>query len=318
MGKTVSDDDLLEPSRPWWIKYQSTDDDNGQKNLCKVCGHIDFAWLLYNDLPGTDSDDAGKIRLGRLEKIVQKEFCTFCRLVIRTICTALGEGSPPVIVDGKPIYCELHSGLVFRDSDKRELYQISIWVVSGDGFIVKKTQGVTLDIQLLHDPPFTDSALNLGRKLQGSRTDFGLLKEWLHLCDETHSVLNESDSALTELPNKFRVVDIQKRCLVQVPKNCRYVALSYIWGDTAMFRTLQDNKLELEKAGSLSWESKSLPRTIQDAIYLVEQIDERYIWIDSLCIIQDDEADKTDQISAMGSIYGELISTSFADVESSV
>jgi len=70
-----------------------------------------------------------------------------------------------------------------------------------------------------------------GRQLQPF-LDISLLKEWLRSCQEKHdgpcaSVLE----AKTEFP--YRVIDITKRCIVNTPRPCKYVALSYVWGSQA-------------------------------------------------------------------------------------
>lgn len=45
------------------------------------------------------------------------------------------------------------------------------------------------------------------------------------------------------------------------------------------------------------------PRTIMDAIQLVKCIGMRYLWVDSLCIVQNNDDDKRQQITFMDSIY---------------
>ncbi|GKZ32402.1 hypothetical protein AbraIFM66950_001768 [Aspergillus brasiliensis] len=54
-----------------------------------------------------------------------------------------------------------------------------------------------------------------------------------------------------------------------------------------------------------------LPRTIADAMLLVRELHERYLWVDRLCIIQDSEM-KHDTIQDMGKIYSHAILTLFA------
>lgn len=48
----------------------------------------------------------------------------------------------------------------------------------------------------------------------------------------------------------------------------------------------------------------SLPKTFQDAIAITRMLNIQYIWIDSLCIFQDDLADWASESTCMKSIYG--------------
>ena len=47
----------------------------------------------------------------------------------------------------------------------------------------------------------------------------------------------------------------------------------------------------------------TLPATIRDAIHFVRRLKERYLWVDSLCIIQDDVENKQRQIANMSNIF---------------
>jgi hypothetical protein len=66
--------------------------------------------------------------------------------------------------------------------------------------------------------------------------------------------------------------------------------------------------------GSLT--SKAAPRVVSDAIDLVIAIGERYLWVDTACIIQNDASDKQRQLPIMGSIYSHAILTVVTAVES--
>ena len=46
-----------------------------------------------------------------------------------------------------------------------------------------------------------------------------------------------------------------------------------------------------------------LPKTIWDIITLTRQLGESFLWVDSLCIVQDDYEEKEEHLSCMGSIY---------------
>jgi hypothetical protein len=58
-----------------------------------------------------------------------------------------------------------------------------------------------------------------------------------------------------------------------------------------------------------------VPRTVADAISLVGLLEERYLWVDALCIVQDDQSMKHDQINNMASIFANATVTIIAKGE---
>lgn len=66
---------------------------------------------------------------------------------------------------------------------------------------------------------------------------------------------------------------------------------------------------ELKSPGALQKLGDRLPRTIRDAIDLLRSLNQDYLWVDSICIVQDDERQKHDQISAMDRIYSSALFT---------
>lgn len=84
-----------------------------------------------------------------------------------------------------------------------------------------------------------------------------------------------------------------------VDPNLRYVCLSHCWGSSHVLRTTTSN-LEMHCNG-IPWES--LPKSFQDAITFCRFLGVEYLWIDSLCIIQDSTDDWHAQAKEMESIY---------------
>ncbi|KAI9150016.1 hypothetical protein HJFPF1_09766 [Paramyrothecium foliicola] len=79
-----------------------------------------------------------------------------------------------------------------------------------------------------------------------------------------------------------------------------YATLSYCWGKNA--RQLMTTRATIqEHMVTVAYEH--LPRTIQDAVRVCRVMGIDYLWVDALCIVQDDDDDKLDQIAQMGSIY---------------
>lgn len=78
-----------------------------------------------------------------------------------------------------------------------------------------------------------------------------------------------------------------------------YLALSYCWGG--------EQDVRLEEATHEQMHRRipfyTLPKTIQDAITITRKLGKKYLWIDSLCIIQDSEADKEKELGRMNEIY---------------
>ncbi|KAH8672234.1 heterokaryon incompatibility protein-domain-containing protein [Ilyonectria robusta] len=85
----------------------------------------------------------------------------------------------------------------------------------------------------------------------------------------------------------------------------RYTTLSYVWGGNTRNRSLNTRAAvgHLRKKGSIRHDNFTLPGTIRDTIDLCHRLDVGYLWIDSLCITQDDKASKDVQIQHMDAVY---------------
>jgi Heterokaryon incompatibility protein (HET) len=79
-----------------------------------------------------------------------------------------------------------------------------------------------------------------------------------------------------------------------------YLCLSHCWGEPAKtLKTFQNNLLDFKL--EIPW--SSLPKTFQDAIIITRSLHQRYLWIDSLCIVQDDKDDWRRESVQMSEIY---------------
>jgi hypothetical protein len=79
----------------------------------------------------------------------------------------------------------------------------------------------------------------------------------------------------------------------------RYVALSYVWGEPQPHSTITRNIVSYQSGIG----SSILPQTIKDAISLTHALGFRYLWADTLCIIQDSDDDKAQEIARMRAIF---------------
>ena len=86
---------------------------------------------------------------------------------------------------------------------------------------------------------------------------------------------------------------------VEAVGSAPYVALSHCWGTSQNFQAVRAN-LDGLRAG-IPWDI--LPQTFKDAIIVVDYLGFSLIWIDSLCIVQDEPADWQEQSAQMSNIY---------------
>lgn len=84
-----------------------------------------------------------------------------------------------------------------------------------------------------------------------------------------------------------------------------YVTLSYCWGGDQACKTTKSRM----RSGNLSIPYGKLAQSIQDAIKVTSRLGLQYLWVDALCIIQDDEGDKIEQIANMPWIYNQACIT---------
>lgn len=123
--------------------------------------------------------------------------------------------------------------------------------------------------------------------------------------------LLQTETSSTELP--ARLIDVgqdntQSPRLVDTAGQVGcYAALSYCWGSQISSETqlTKSNMRRLQR----SIENSEIPRCVFDAVELTRSLGLRYIWIDSLCVVQDDQEELLNTISMMSDIYRSAILT---------
>ena len=140
---------------------------------------------------------------------------------------------------------------------------------------------------------------------------------WLAACQDKHESCPHRRSPV--LPT--RVVDIgegeNSPIRLQIDQSGtqgQYAALCYCWGGDQPYKTIISNLDSYTKELA----STVFPKTLSDAIQVCRRVGLRYIWIDALCIVQDDPNDKAREISQMGRIYKDATLTIMAASAKSV
>ena len=127
---------------------------------------------------------------------------------------------------------------------------------------------------------------------------------WLSVCCCTHKNCNLAEKRsfrtylrLLEINSNVAIVRLREHA--DLPAEAPYLTLSHCWGGKKDKCLLKEN-LQRYKEAILT---DSLAQTFQDAIVLVRCLGYHYLWIDSLCIIQDDFQDWKAQAGSMADVY---------------
>ncbi|CAO2647630.1 Nn.00g085520.m01.CDS01 [Neocucurbitaria sp. VM-36] len=81
----------------------------------------------------------------------------------------------------------------------------------------------------------------------------------------------------------------------------QYVALSYCWGKSLAYTTTTTNLVAHKQEQGIKYDN--LPKTLQDALFLVRYLGLQYLWADCVCIVQDDKADWEHEAARMADVY---------------
>lgn len=255
------------------------------RSICSQCAKVNFKF--FTD-PGS-YDEANEEFRDLFWDIFCLETCGFCQLLHHCIYPA-GSGHLPLQWTLRGWYA-VHE-LQFRWYDGENSRKLD--------YSVRYCKPTA---PLHHNPPVQ----------QSTQFDFHELKGWLEGC-KNHPCFPE-DELLHSLPDHFRVIDIKSSCILQPQEPVEYCALSYVWGEkrgdnNQQFKLKSWNERQAEEPGFL--EGVTLPKTIVDAIALCKDIGCLYLWVDSLCIVHDDEKNKHTQIASMAEVYSQSLVTFIA------
>lgn len=123
----------------------------------------------------------------------------------------------------------------------------------------------------------------------------------------------------TRLPTRLLQISNEEPQKVTVHltegRRAEYACLSYCWGNGPQVRALKSNISDLTTKGILLDE---LQTTVSDAVKLCKALGIHFLWVDALCIIQDDQEDWNHEATMMGDIYkGSTITLATTDTAGS-
>ncbi|KXX79583.1 Heterokaryon incompatibility protein 6, OR allele, partial [Madurella mycetomatis] len=138
-----------------------------------------------------------------------------------------------------------------------------------------------------------------------------LAKQWVTNCSQHHEKCKSSSVDGIWYPT--RLLDLtrvnhtepsadQTVCLIETAKKVpagRYSTLSHRWGSAEHTKLTKNTYFQYSKGVPL----ESLPQLIKDSIFVSLELGVLYLWIDLLCICQDDVSDWQREASLMQKVY---------------
>jgi hypothetical protein len=139
-----------------------------------------------------------------------------------------------------------------------------------------------------------------------SDTAFRRIQSWLHTCEHQHQSCRPSPSNSEKAQLPSRVLDVGNDAgsdtislLETNGQRGRYITLSHCWGGSHVITTTKSNLQDHKEGISLD----KVPKTFRDAVLITRKLKVKYLWIDSLCIIQDDKSDWERECTKMADVY---------------
>lgn len=276
--------------------------------LCTVCQEIDFPAFFVSELEGFD--------IGSLPDVLSRRQCPICCLIIQGLESAWPYDRNSLACVQEDVRIEVCSRFWAQvlEKDKAsgglETLRVRMCVTSNwipgqplRGYSHYTVAGIDL-VEPSNPQPCDTTELSadllIKRRMVPEQMNLQLVKHWISSCLTDHEERSPIVADLTNFGNAvFRVIDVEDHKIVQ-PSSCRYLALSYVWGDVMH---IYSESATRDPADTTRLRINKLPRTIRDAIHLTKLLGERYLWIDWLCIDQADERDKSRLVYHMHSIY---------------
>ncbi|KAJ8114527.1 hypothetical protein OPT61_g3614 [Boeremia exigua] len=276
-------------------------------DLCSTCQSLGIVLNNFVVHAKTNIDErlaAPLCSLGRLSEIRDRSpECSSCKLIFESFRFGpIRQLATTTYVSNIPIYAKWMSPLG-PERNKRSrtpsLY-VLIWAAWPPLGPVPPKLTIRAVSSLLPAQP------HFGRIVKDVFLNFDEIKSWLAHCEHSHSTCN--NSAITTKPTEhFYLIDTQDLCIIQPTTLCRYFTLSYVWGAVAQFKLTGDNHESLARQFSL--QPEFLSGAIRDAIALTGKLGERYLWIDTLCVVQDSATIRQQTLQDMDRIFAQSLLT---------
>ncbi|KFG84189.1 hypothetical protein MANI_110392 [Metarhizium anisopliae] len=287
-------------------------------SFCNICAGLDFSRLLSEQAEGPVAvKNLERTRIGRRSEIQNRadKGCPLCKLFSDAPRTAW-DVYPWEMPGWDEAYMKQAEATIIPGHNS---FEVHFEKPAGEKHIVGRTK---LDIYRLDSE---DSYFRILRPMADLRT----VNSWLKTCLESHQLCCKErwpDSFMLGIVSRarawfrdvlgwakpppfnpyFRLINTKARKIEDIEPSVAvgYATLSYTWGKVIPERPKFRKQRAANNGSTCIPLPKKLPGTIAAAIKLASDIGIEYLWVDSICIDQEDGLEKQVQLANMAEIYG--------------
>lgn len=288
--------------------------------LCSNCAGLELP-NIFRDGIKNETRDGIQLRkgipIGYSDEIYARATCPFCRLLVDIGDSNLSGDKRDVefwwiiTLRGHEVLSSIAEPLYDircfdghpRSLEGEAIYLAIVRVVKPPPVYRFEYRTIFKELAYLGRIETNESGLlrNLSLRSAGDPKEItGRIRIWLLRCGK-HKNCSSKATKGTAHPDGFCLLDITALKVVDALGHEPYIALSYPWSHIDQFEIKRDGPYTL----------KDLPKVLQDVVGLVKSLrfGVNHIWMDRLCINQNDQNQKTANINAMGDIYGAAFAT---------
>jgi Heterokaryon incompatibility protein (HET) len=140
----------------------------------------------------------------------------------------------------------------------------------------------------------------------GSKENLQLASSWLHNCINNHPQCRPTFEDENWLPTRLIYLGVLDSPVLRIvstsslPHRVPYATLSHRWGRTTSYILTSKLLPTYETEIPIS----DVSATLRDAFHATRSIGLEYLWVDSMCIVQDDPDDWSRESATMSKVYG--------------
>ena len=251
--------------------------------------HLEFCWYPELDHCGYQDPEIPRVRS-------EMEDCKFCQIFFsigKSDCDCGANARDDHMLKNGGCRCK-YAWCYFRPNGQL-CYIVMTWTCGEANYELglslardaRNFPNIAPCVGDLHDDPGSDESL-------------ALMKGWMDNCRRRHQLCMKVPRQAGRPKRLLQCLSDGSVRLTQSPTQRDYITLSYCWGDGTAVKRTTTKTLDLHHHGI---PKEELPRLFQEVFALARGLEIGYLWIDSLCIIQDSPEDKAEEIPKMCDIY---------------